>query len=34
MDMTTDEILSFSMSHKPDLKFVIKSLYQVLPILE
>ena len=34
MDMATGEILSFSISHKPDLNFVMESLYQVLPILE
>ena len=34
MDMATGEILSFSMSHKPDLSFVMESLNQVLPILK
>ncbi|WP_317327178.1 IS3 family transposase [Turicibacter sanguinis] len=34
MDLATSEILSFSISHKPDLNFVMESLYQVLPILE
>ena len=34
MDMATGEILSFSMSHKPDLSFVMESLNKVLPILK
>ena len=34
MDMATGEILSFSMSHKPDLSFVMESLNQVLPIIK
>lgn len=34
MDMATGEILSFSLSHNPDLSFVMESLYQVLPIRE
>ena len=34
MDMATGEILSYSMSHKPDLNFVMESLNQVLPILK
>ena len=34
MDMTTGEILSYSMSYKSDLNFVMESLHQVLPILE
>lgn len=34
MDMATGEILSFSMSHKPDLSFVMESLHQALPFLE
>ncbi|MBQ1787085.1 MAG: IS3 family transposase [Turicibacter sp.] len=33
MDLGTGEILSFSMSHKPDLNFVMESLHQALPIL-
>ncbi|MCU7203584.1 IS3 family transposase [Turicibacter sanguinis] len=32
--MATGEILSFSMSHKPDLSFVMESLNQVLPIIK
>ena len=34
MDMATGEILSFSMSPKHDLSFVMESLQQVLPILQ
>lgn len=34
MDLATGEILSFSMSHKPNLSFVMESLHQVLPILK
>ena len=34
MDMTTGEILSYSMSYKSDLNFVMESLHQVLPILK
>ena len=34
MDMATGEILSFSMSHKPDLSFVMESLHQALHLLE
>lgn len=34
MEMATGEILSFSISHKPDLSFVMEPLHQVLPILK
>ncbi|MGL4336689.1 MAG: IS3 family transposase [Turicibacter sp.] len=34
MDLATGEILSFSISHKPDLNFVMESLTQVIPTLE
>ena len=34
MDMAIGEFLSYSMSHKPELNFVMKSLKQVLPILK
>lgn len=34
MDMSTSEFLSFSMSYKPDLSFVMESVNQVLPILK
>lgn len=34
MDLATGEILSVSMSHRPDLNFVMESLEQVLPLLK
>ena len=34
LDMATGEILSFSIHHRPDLDFVMKSLTDILPILE
>lgn len=34
MNLATGEILSFSMSHRPDLDFVMESLNSVLSILE
>ena len=34
MDLAPGEILSFSISHRPDLNFVMESLHPVLPILK
>ena len=34
MNMATGRILSYSMNHKPDLKIVMKSPNQVLPIFK
>ena len=34
IDMATGKIISFSISHKPDLTFVMESLTGVLSILE
>ncbi len=34
IDMATCEVLSFSMSYKPNLSFVMESLNQILTILE